>query len=83
MSKHPRHPKPGRPQITIVSDGTTAGTTIISADGQDLSSVLPISRIEIDIDPEDGPIAKIYLIEPIIRVKTDNILLHPHLFKVT
>lgn len=82
MPKHKQTASPGRPQITIVSDGTARGTRVISADGQDLSSALPISRIEIDITPEDGPIAKLYLEDPILRIKTDNILLHPHLFKV-
>lgn len=82
MSKHKRTAGPGRPQLTIVSDGTAQGTRVLSADGQDLSAAIPISRIEIDITPEDGPIAKIYVEEPILRIKTDNILLHPYLFKV-
>lgn len=80
MSKHPRRPPSGRPQITIVSDGTARGTTVLSADGQDLTSILPIMAIEIDISLEHGPIAKLILEDPILRIKADNILLHPQLF---
>lgn len=81
MSKHIKSPSPGRPKITIISDGTGPGTKVFSADGQDLSQILPIVGIEIEIDPVEGPIARIVVAQPVLKLKTDNIILHPNLFK--
>lgn len=79
MSKHERHPPGGKPQITIVSDGTARGTRVLSADGQDLTTTLNISSIEIDISPENGPIARLVIDSPILRLKATNLLLFPTL----
>ena len=81
MSKHERHPPGGKPRITITSDGTAEGTRVLSADGQDLTTTLNIMSIEIEITPKDGPIARLVIDSPILRLKATNLLLFPTLLE--